>query len=343
MIKRKILNDFVEPIVSQLFQRTQEYQKKLQRKLKKRRRKKLKDLKRKDASNPLITSKSDCTKEPQNYNFNLRVDNLLDSSFQCDTFVDSDFSMPFYFDFSDPIDFGQEAVKPRNLLTFNCNYNKRSRRFNKAHRKRSCRKNSYRNNSLHPSHHPIDLSSRSDVLGGEIDLFSKGSSFCPTPSDINWNQCHLDWQAFVDRLRWADFFFDRNGSNTFDTPGNNHEDLGPFSIKSNNQAPINKDIALETFLATIENKLFDIKRARTRPISNLSKLARTAMNQLRSSNDISVRLQDKGSSFVILDRQDYIDKVESNLNDGSFDVLPSDPSIILTEAVKNWGEKWINN
>ena len=66
------------------------------------------------------------------------------------------------------------------------------------------------------------------------------------------------------------------------------------------------------------------------------------MNQLRSSNDISVRLQDKGSRFAILDRQDYIDKVESNLNDGSFDVLPSDPSIIFSEAFKNYCEKWIN-
>ena len=66
------------------------------------------------------------------------------------------------------------------------------------------------------------------------------------------------------------------------------------------------------------------------------------MNQLRSSNDISVRMQDQGCRFVILDRQDYIDKVESNLNDGSFDVLPSDPSIILTKTVKNWGEKCIN-
>ena len=55
-----------------------------------------------------------------------------------------------------------------------------------------------------------------------------------------------------------------------------------------------------------------------------------------------MRLQDKGSRFVLLDRQDYVDKVESNLNDGSFDVLPSDPSVIFTETVKNWGEKWIN-
>ena len=34
-----------------------------------------------------------------------------------------------------------------------------------------------------------------------------------------------------------------------------------------------------------------------------------------------VRLQDKGSRFVILDRHDYINKVEHNLNDGSFGLL----------------------
>ena len=36
-------------------------------------------------------------------------------------------------------------------------------------------------------------------------------------------------QLFVDRLRWADFFFDRNESNTLDTPGYSHEELGPFT------------------------------------------------------------------------------------------------------------------
>ena len=35
-----------------------------------------------------------------------------------------------------------------------------------------------------------------------------------------------------------------------------------------------------------------------------------ALCQLRKSNDIVVRLQEKGPRFVILDRNDYIDKVE---------------------------------
>ena len=62
-----------------------------------------------------------------------------------------------------------------------------------------------------------------------------------------------------------------------------------------------------------------------------------ALCQLRQSKDIVVRLQDKRSGFVILDRNGYIDKVESNLSNGSFDILSSDPSLSFYRTVKNWG------
>ena len=61
-----------------------------------------------------------------------------------------------------------------------------------------------------------------------------------------------------------------------------------------------------------------------------------------TSKDIVIRLQDKGSRFVILNQTDYIDKVESNLGDGSFDLLPSDPSLAYYQIVKDWGTKWVN-
>ena len=92
--------------------------------------------------------------------------------------------------------------------------------------------------------------------------------------------------------------------------------MGPFQGQTDALAPVSKDIALETFLATIENKLFDVDRARHNPGGNLSKSEQKFLHQLRTSKDIVIRLQDKGSRFVILDRTDYIDKVESNLNDG---------------------------
>ena len=66
------------------------------------------------------------------------------------------------------------------------------------------------------------------------------------------------------------------------------------------------------------------------------------MHHLRTSKDIVIRLQDKGSRFVIVDRTDCIDKVESNLRDGSFDLLPSDPSLSYYQIVKEWGAKWVH-
>ena len=62
---------------------------------------------------------------------------------------------------------------------------------------------------------------------------------------------------------------------------------------------------------------------------------------MHKSKDIVVRLQDKGSRFVILDRNDYIDKVESNLSDGSFDILSSNLSLSFYRTVKDWGDKWV--
>ena len=95
-------------------------------------------------------------------------------------------------------------------------------------------------------------------------------------------------------------------------------------------------------LATTENKLFDVDRARHDPVSNLSKSEHKILHHLRTSKDIVITLQDKGSRFVIPDRTNYIDKVESNLNDGSFDLLSSDPSSYY-QIVKDWRVKWVNN
>ena len=85
----------------------------------------------------------------------------------------------------------------------------RNRRFDQQRRKRSFRGGPRRSDRLHLMHYPIDLSSRNDTHTDEISLLRKGPSFCPIPRDINWQKCRLDWQAFIDKVRWADFYFDR--------------------------------------------------------------------------------------------------------------------------------------
>ena len=73
-----------------------------------------------------------------------------------------------------------------------------NRHFDKQQRKRSYHRGS-QSDRLHRTHHPIDLSSRTDTPADEINLLSKVLSFCPIPRDIKWYKCRQDWQAFVDK------------------------------------------------------------------------------------------------------------------------------------------------
>ena len=61
---------------------------------------------------------------------------------------------------------------------------------------------------------------------------------------------------------------------------------------------------------------------------------------MKSWNDKVIRVQDKGSRFVVLDTNSYIEKVEHQINRSSFDKLDADPSPKFKEKVNNWLEKW---
>ena len=61
---------------------------------------------------------------------------------------------------------------------------------------------------------------------------------------------------------------------------------------------------------------------------------------MKSWDDKVIRVQDKGSRFVVLDTNSYIEKVEHQINRSSFDKLDADPSPKFKEKVNNWLEKW---
>ena len=61
---------------------------------------------------------------------------------------------------------------------------------------------------------------------------------------------------------------------------------------------------------------------------------------LPCSHDEVIRVQDKGSRFVVLGNNSYIEKVEHQINRSSFDKLDADPTPKFKEEVNNWLEKW---
>ena len=54
-------------------------------------------------------------------------------------------------------------------------------------------------------------------------------------------------------------------------------------------------------------------------------------------------MQDKGSQFIVLDNQDYLEKIEYQLGRRSFDELDHNPSKLFSEKVNLWIQKWTEN
>ena len=158
-----------------------------------------------------------------------------------------------FLDFSEylgqPIPLNQQPDRNNQVISrITCNG-----RFDKQRRKRSSRVGGggggghSKPNNLHSAHCSIDLSSGNVAPVDETILVSKGPSSCPVSRDINWHKCRLDWQSFLDKVRWADFYFDHNSGDISDSPDISDDNLSPFKVKSDARVPVSKDIALETF------------------------------------------------------------------------------------------------
>ena len=74
---------------------------------------------------------------------------------------------------------------------------------------------------------------------------------------------------------------------------------------------------MELFIENIEKDTFDTAAVKNvRP--NISKEEKEALKEIRLRNNQIVRVQDKGSRFVILDNNDYELKTQTQIDRSSF-------------------------
>ena len=69
---------------------------------------------------------------------------------------------------------------------------------------------------------------------------------------------------------------------------------------------------------------------------NISKEEKEALKEIRSWNYQTVRVQDKGSRFVILGNNDYEQKIQTQIDRSSFNRLEEDPSKKFGIQINNW-------
>ena len=67
------------------------------------------------------------------------------------------------------------------------------------------------------------------------------------------------------------------------------------------------------------------------------------MQELHSLNDHTIRVQDKGSRFVLLSSEQYCKKVQHQINRSSSTLLNSDPTKLFEDKINTWNEKWISS
>ena len=65
------------------------------------------------------------------------------------------------------------------------------------------------------------------------------------------------------------------------------------------------------------------------------------MKEIKSWDDKVIRVQDKGSRFVVLSNNDYESKVQHQIDRSSFTQTDIDYSKNFEENVNSWISKWI--
>ena len=154
---------------------------------------------------------------------------------------------------------------------------------------------------------------------------------------MNWQLVHDDLEAFEARLRTSVFFLEKTDEPEEDQEKPHH--LPPVPGNKNWRPPLSKYPELELFLSNIRKDVLNPNIKLTK--DNLSERERTALRKLKNSTTV-VRIQDKGSRFVLLSSADYEEKMFSQLNNEvHYNQLQLDPTPKHISVVERWCSKWL--
>ena len=96
---------------------------------------------------------------------------------------------------------------------------------------------------------------------------------------------------------------------------------------------------VELFLEKVRNDILDPNNIK-KPKDNLSKEETEALKSLRRDDQNVIRIQDKGSRFVVLDKNDYVEKMSSQLdNELHYNSVSDDPTNSHFSKIGQWCKK----
>ena len=145
--------------------------------------------------------------------------------------------------------------------------------------------------------------SNQQLSDSQVSVLSKGLKFVPTPAtDENYirRKLLLDFEHFARRMRLKYIFHKEN------------KEPHPFHVKSDWNPPVQKSVALESYLESVKIQLAEIKPVK--PKNNLSHNEYKALTELKKNTNIVLKKADKGTTTVIMNKCDKIQEAQIQLN-----------------------------
>ena len=169
----------------------------------------------------------------------------------------------------------------------------------------------------------------------EINLLSRGLSFCPTPGQVNKEAVLDDLEGYFRRLNLKEFFLDEDDEEISD----NAEVQTQFRPPSRWMSPEGRDASLETYIKKVRTDMERQQKVKKykRCTDNLPFLERNALRNLGQCTDIVIKPANKGSTVVVLSKEDYIEEADRQLNNHSYyQKLGADPDFRYASEIKSF-------
>ena len=151
----------------------------------------------------------------------------------------------------------------------------------------------------------------------EKNFFSKGMKFCPVELDPPIVRMQNELNAFYRRLRIKWHFFDKT---------DNRSGLEKKFYQKSSWEPPKAGQEIENMISKIQ-KQFDIWKTPRWRKDNLTRMERDFMKNMQKDGNILYMWEDKGSSFVKMNRKQYEEAGEKELDDDRYYIeVDEDPS-----------------
>ena len=180
----------------------------------------------------------------------------------------------------------------------------------------------------------------------KLDLIRKGQKFVPAPKRVDTVAKFNHFNEFARKLCLKVFFNKRTGRELANQQQEaRDQEKAPWEQMNSFSPTPGENAVLERFLTELFAYLLNPKN-RNKFKDNLSRGEREALKEMQKwnrdpENPRVIRVQDKGSRFVIDWRSRYKSKTLEYLQDGNtFRETDGDPNELISEQVARWADRW---